>query len=179
MRLASRSEIDKALNDGEIVIRTRDGSALEYLDEYRVVLRLERLYSVQGEVDLTRPEDLCANPLDLTSATLAPNTLYLATTREVFTLGTNFVATIHTRSKFARAGFECLISSNFVVPGFGSREPTPLVLELLARLRTRGLSPDGHYFFVLLYRLDQAGETLNQKDYWDRFPLRSELDGLN
>jgi deoxycytidine triphosphate deaminase len=176
MHLASRDEIAQAIERDELAIHTRDGSSLEFLDDYRVGLRIERLYSVAGCANLARPEELQAEELVVEEAELAPNSLYLATTREVLKLGSNFVATIHTRSRFARAGLECLVSSNFVVPGFGNRAPTPLVLELLARLHTYGLSRDDLYFFTLLYRLERGSREENDKDYWNRFPLRNELE---
>jgi hypothetical protein len=111
-----------------------------------------------------------ATRLDIETSTLRPGRFYLATTRERVRLGPNYFGSVHTRSKYARVGFETLTSSNFLVPGFGSTGPAPIVLEITTRLPTSGLSRDHVYCFMLIYRGSDF-RTENTRDYLNRYPV--------
>lgn len=173
MRLCDRVEIARLVESGEIAIAADDGEGPTFLDEHRLGLHLDGLFRLDGEVDLAQSQSASVVPLQVDNAHLEPGSFYLGVSRERFRLGRGFAASLHTRSRYARLGLEVLGSSNFVVPGFGTTGPAPLVFEISVRRLTKGLDAMTAYCFLLLYHLDWPRETPNLGDYRNRFPLRS------
>lgn len=186
MKLCKRTEIEELRAANELNIHTNENDTddeIRYLDEYRIGLRVEALIKLSGTVDLGRSIQAPFTHLEIETSTLEPGSFYLATTRERVRLGANYFGSVHTRSKYARVGFETLTSSNFLVPGFGSTGPAPIVLEITTKLPTSGLSRDHAYCFMLIYQGSDF-RIENTRDYLNRYPMnhlsgdhKEETDG--
>jgi deoxycytidine triphosphate deaminase len=175
VRLCSRDEIRTLISTGRLVVRTPGNDDLVFLDEHRVGLHIDRMYEVSGKVDLRHPEDAELREVPMGAEDLAPNTLYLGVTRESFLLQGELVATLHTRSTYARLGLELLGSSNVVVPGFGSTTAAPLIFEISVKQPTTGFRAEQAYCFMLIYELHAPRVSENRSPYWRRFPLQPDV----
>jgi deoxycytidine triphosphate deaminase len=177
MRLCDRAEVSRMIDSGHLVIDSTS-AAVAFLDEHRIALHIAQLYEVDGDVDLSAQDPPPGRWLGIESAKLTPGGFYLGITRERLALGPGTAASLHTRSRYARLGLEMLGSSNFVVPGFGTAGPAPLVFEVSVQRPTYGLSPDAAYCFALIYEVSMPRREPNTSDYNDRFPI-NRLAGLN
>lgn len=171
MHLCHRDEIERLVESDQIEIGPADGSSPSFLDEHRLGLHIARIHELVGPVDLRVPERAETRLVDPAVDALLPARSYLAVTLEHFRLSTGFAASIHTRSRYARIGFEALSSSNFVVPGFGCTNATPIVLELSVKQPTSGITAAGIYSFALIYRIDSPRVSPNDNRYDLRFPI--------
>jgi hypothetical protein len=170
VQLCDRADVLKLIASSELTL-DGIGSEVRFLDEHRIGLHIDHLFQVEGEVDLstTAPPDGRWIPLESTE--LTPDGFYLGVTKERVGLGRSVVGSLHTRSRYARLGFEVLCSSNFIVPGFGMTGPAPLVFEITVRRRTVGLNSDTAYCFALIYRISSPLREPNTSDYNARFPI--------
>jgi hypothetical protein len=159
----------------ELALET-PGAPARFLDEHRLALHLDHLYHVEGEVDLSTDDPPAGRWIPLADAELVPGEFYLGVTSERIALGSGVAASLHTRSRYARLGLEVLCSSNFVVPGFGSARPAPLVFEITVRRCTTGLSSATPYCFALIYRIPSPRQEPNTADYNARFPIMHLAD---
>jgi deoxycytidine triphosphate deaminase len=146
-----------------------------FLDDLRIALRLRsQILQASGPVDLANPDEFNWSTHNLADVALMPHRFYLATSVEMLSLPNNMMGLICTRSKYARAGLELAQSSVFVIPGFGSSSPAPLVFEIYPRVELRGLRSNFPYGFLLLFELDEETKT-GDLDYASRFPLSTGL----
>lgn len=127
---------------------------------------------------LEGPEELSAlnhdetlfSPFAFERATLRPGRLYLGRSMERLSLPTNVFGFMHTRSRWARIGVDCLGSSYYVSPGFGGGTPLPLVLEIKVASRLIDFSADAPIGALVLFELDTNVAT-GTGNHYDRFPL--------
>lgn len=70
--------------------------------------------------------------VDLTRNGIESDGVFLARTRERISLSERIFGMLHTRSRWARLGLDCLGSSHYVAPGFGGGKPQSLILEIRA-----------------------------------------------
>lgn len=184
MRVCERDEVLRLVDCGQLGISDSHGRVLDPAfvdDQVRLSLTIGTVYRVDPNraVDVSRGETPILTEVRLEEVTLRPGEFYLALTKEWLRLGPQLMATIHTRSKWARLGLDFCGSSNVIVPGFGTTGAAPIVLEITAKLPVSGLSLDTVFCFLLLFELERAfGE--NSKDYLSRFPLSdpvSRTDG--
>ncbi|MFR0355721.1 dCTP deaminase domain-containing protein [Streptomyces sediminimaris] len=167
MHLCNISEIGSLMRSGDLFIE----GGHEFLDEHRIALHMAELHEVVGDVDLRAPQHAVLKQIPLPAARLDPGSFYLGITRERFSLGMGLVASLHTRSRFARIGLETLQSSNFVVPGFGNAGPAPIIFEITVRRPTSHLAAGEAYCFANIYRIMYPRNEPNLKDYNNRFPM--------
>lgn len=171
MHLCHRDEVMSLAMTGGLKIEVTDRAEPIFLDEHRLGLRVAELRKLCGEIDLTSDAIPHTRVVDLTHEVLLPGRRYLGITRERIALGEGYVATIHTRSRYARIGLELLGSSNFIVPGFGTTQDTPIVLEVSVALPTSGVNSEECYGFLLIFRVDSPREWPNLNEYHRRFPI--------
>jgi hypothetical protein len=171
MRLCHRDEIVQRLSSGHLVMERQSGEPVEFVDEFRIGLHLREIGEVTGPVSVARPTECRITRLGLDSCRLRAGGFYLAITDEILTWPCDMLASIHTRSTYARIGLEFLSSADVVVPGFGSSAPSPLVLEIRPALDVYGLSTTMAYAFLLAYVLDRPRATPPTSLYAAKFPL--------
>jgi len=171
MKLLTRSHISQLVKDNKLVLISTDNQGITFLDEVRIGLRLgEEITEVLAPVCLNDTATPRTQKQKTTSALLIPGHLYLCPSSERFSLPNNVMGVISTRSKYARLGFELAKSSVYVAPGFGSKEPTPLVFEITVPLEVSGISTNICYGFLLLIEIDDHLEH-GSVSYNSRFPF--------
>jgi deoxycytidine triphosphate deaminase len=151
---------------GEIV-----HESCEFLDGIKIGLH------VNGEI-LQAPDVVDPSSIDASlwkrhrvkDTRLHPSQFFLATTRERIAISSRIFGQLHTRSKWARLGLDCVGSSHYVSPGFGAGRPTPVVLELAARV-TIELPQNEPLAALILFELEHPVRS-SQNDPL-RFPLGS------
>lgn len=171
MRLCHREEVVARMSSGELVAVRRSGHPIEFVDEFRVGLHLRGIGEVLGPVSAARPGECEVRRLNLESCRLEAGKFYLAVTDECFVWPMDMLASIHTRSTYARIGLEFLGSSDIVVPGYGSSAAAPLALEIRPAVDVCDLSPDVAYSFLLAYALDRKRTMKPAARYADKFPF--------
>ncbi len=157
--------------DVEAELSRQGGPALQVVSgtshrQIYLPLRLEGLWRVKiNEKGLTTREEL-----EETDDKLLANEFYLATSMEKLKLSWGIFGLISTKSKLARQGIDCLGSSSFISPGFGQSVPTPIVLEVSAKIDT----PRPHKGEILAHAvfLEIGFETRPfDSDHHKRFPF--------
>jgi deoxycytidine triphosphate deaminase len=175
MRLCKKNKLIDLIEEGKLKIEGVDVSDV-FLDDLRVALRLRpQILEARGIIDLVHPDDSNWNSYNLSEVALMPNRFYLASSVEMLSLPNNMMGLICTRSKYARLGLELAQSSVFVIPGFGSNSPAPLVFEIYPRVELRGLKSNFPYGFLLFFELDEDIIRADDLNYASRFPLSDRL----
>lgn len=103
--------------------------------------------------------------------TLKPDHFYLAKTVQALSIPPNVFGLLHTNSKWARIGLDCLGSSSYVSPGFGDNQPTSLVLEIRVTVPVNDFSNSlSHLAGMILFELD-GPVRVGAANHRERFPL--------
>jgi deoxycytidine triphosphate deaminase len=173
MNLCSKADVLEMVAGGRLTICPSQSSLPDlFLDDIRIGLPLgTRAVEIREAIDVGAPQPV--NPVlhEVAGLTLRPRGLYLIASEVRISLGRDIFGLVNTRSKFARLGLSLASSSIFVIPGFGSREPAPIVFEIAPTVEIKGVEPGGVYAYLILFRLDQDFEMQPQKSYSRRFPL--------
>lgn len=172
MQLCTAADLRRLQESGDLTFGGHDVDEL-LLDEHRVGLSLDAVVEIEGVVALSGASAPPTRSVDLASRIFEPGDFVLGTTRETVSMSSTVFGTLHTRSKFARLGLSMLGSANYVAPGSGWRNPTPLVFEMTFATTLTGLRSGECYSFMLIYELDQrdAGASPPVSPYASRFPL--------
>lgn len=171
MNICHRNEVVDYIEQGCLRIERQSGLPIEFIDEFRIGLHIADIGEVLGTVSAAKPSQCKFARLDLKTCRLRAGGFYLAMTDEVLSWPLNMLASIHTRSTYARIGLEFLGSSNIVVPGYGSRQPAPLALEIRPALDVADLSAEVAYSFLLAYFLDKERASPPASEYASKFPF--------
>ena len=171
MKLCHRDEVVNYLSAGHLFMKRQSKAPIEFIDEFRIGLHLREIGEVNGPVSAARPAECGITKLTLSSCRLRAGRFYLATTDEVIAWPCDMLASIHTRSTYARIGLEFLNSADIVVPGFGSSAPAPLVLEIRPAVDVYDLSTNTAYAFLLAYVLDKPRVNPPTSKYASKFPF--------
>lgn len=166
MRVINQALFSELCAAGEI-----QHESCEFLDDIKIGLRINsvvlQLPSAINTKDINSI-DTCR--VDLTTSPLLSNRFYLATTTEKISVSNRILGFLHTRSRWARLGLDCLGSSNFLSPGFGGGKPVPLILELRPAVEIHEMDLGQALAAIVLFALDRSVRTENS-DHYMRFPL--------
>jgi deoxycytidine triphosphate deaminase len=104
---------------------------------------------------------------------LVKGKLYLARTVERICLPSSVIGVVHTRSRWANLGLDCVGSSNMIGGGFGGGTPIPLVLQLKPAVTLSGIDLRDALAALVLFRLIQpvAAGPGEEEVGIGRFPL--------
>lgn len=131
----------------------------QFLDGIKIGLSVEKsLFKLPTAIDATSLEVPCLDKVDL-CATLEMGSAYLGTTVEMISVSDRIFGMLHTRSYWARRGLDCVGSSTYLSPGFGSGIPTPLVLELRPRVSIRNIESSSFLAGLVLFELGEPVRT--------------------
>jgi deoxycytidine triphosphate deaminase len=122
-----------------------------------------------GVVDASNPSASIWVPTELASATLRPGEFFLGQTRERIAISNRIFGQLHTRSRWARLGLDCLGSSTYVSPGFGAGEAIPLVLEITTKISI-SIADDDPIAALVLFEIDRPVRA-SPTEHKDQFPL--------
>jgi deoxycytidine triphosphate deaminase len=173
MNLLSKTEIYDLIKDGSFLISsTKENNQINFLDDIRLGLSVEKLFEVEPEVDLlnvdkTQKKEITINPIKLQKSNF-----YLGISGEKFSLPNNVIGLINTRSKYARIGIDVVNSSFLVIPGFGNSTPTPIVFEITTQTNINNFVIGDYYAYAIFFQIDN-NVNLNsiEKEYEKRFPF--------
>mgnify|MGYP000574537180 CR=1 FL=1 len=161
MKLCNKNKVLELIRKNHLVVESNQEVESHFLDELRFGLKLgPKLSTIKSEVDLNLAKKHEYNLNRLinldTNSILESGKLYLGSTQAKFQLPSNLLASIHTRSKFARIGLEFLCSSNIVIPDFGAAAPAEIIFEIKSSNRILNFyDPNLYYAFLLFYELEQ------------------------
>lgn len=165
MRVIDEQRFEQLCRIGDI-----KQSDCQFLDGIKIGLRIvPKLLKSPSVVDARYPGDGFAEIL-LGSEPLRPGEFYLASTVERISVCNRIFGQLHTRSRWARVGLDCVGSSTYLSPGFGGDTPTPLVLEIRAFVTIEGIQTSDALGGLVLFELDTPVAT-GQQDHSLRFPL--------
>ncbi len=173
MKICNKDKIAKLVAQRKIIIESNISVDDHFLDQIRFGLRLDsRLTYLNETVDLklsTKHQYSIGESLRLNSnSILESNSFHLGKSCAKFELPANIIATIHTRSKFARVGLEFLCSSNLMIPGFGYEQPSEIVYEIRNTYRLKNFYDNyTFYSFLIFYELDEH-ISFSKKNYSSR-----------
>jgi deoxycytidine triphosphate deaminase len=143
----------------------------EFLDDIKIGLRINSVVLEMPETVVASDiESIHTQPVDLINTPLLARRFYLATTTEKIRVSNRILGFLHTRSRWARLGLDCLGSSNFLSPGFGGTVPVSLVLELRPALNIHHIDLKQAIAAMVLFKLDEPVVT-KDSDHHMRFPL--------
>lgn len=140
-----------------------------FLDGLKIGLRINLCaLRLPQELSVSKPGDY--EKVDLSHGMLTRGEVYLARTCEQIAVSSRVVGFLHTRSRWARLGLDCLGSSNYLSPGFGAGKPTPIVLELKPSITLRNADFNEPVAALILFHLS-APVRSGLQDHRSRFPL--------
>jgi deoxycytidine triphosphate deaminase len=141
-----------------------------FLDGIKIGLRIgDQLWQPQTDVEVHSGEHSQWRSRSPDSVLLEPGQFFLAVTRERISISNRIFGQLHTRSKWARLGLDCIGSSHYVSPGFGDGTPTSLVLEVVPRLSIC-LPRSDAIAALILFELDHPVRTACN-NHASQFPL--------
>lgn len=168
MRVISETRFNELCNAGEI-----SHLDCQFIDGIKIGLRVNgSLLKLPETVDATGLEFPSLDKLDLHSTQLIKGNFYLATTIEKISVSDRIFGMLHTRSYWARLGLDCVGSSTYLSPGFGSGSPTPLVLELRPMVSISNIKSSSFLAGLMLFELEVAVRT-GAGGHSNRFPFQS------
>jgi deoxycytidine triphosphate deaminase len=141
-----------------------------FLDGIKIGLHVSgKVLRAPDVVDASLHDTSSWKQLSIKETKLHRSEFFLATTVERIAISDRIFGQLHTRSKWARLGLDCVGSSHYVSPGFGGGKPTELVLELAPRI-TIELTQTEPLAALVLFELDHSVR-VPRYDHALRFPL--------
>jgi deoxycytidine triphosphate deaminase len=126
MRLIDSTLFSHLVGTGDIHHRS-----CVFLDGVKIGLRIDgAVFEQSSDIYGREPAEPPPVKIDLMNGSLLAGKFYLASTVEQLAISNRIMGFMHTRSRWARLGLDCLGSSTYVAPGFGNTSPLPLVLEI-------------------------------------------------
>jgi deoxycytidine triphosphate deaminase len=156
MKLLYGKALRDAIGRNEVIANCED---IDHacLDSVRVGLSLkDALITDMRDIDM---QNLCPHQFrtaKVSEITIEPGRFYIGTSRERIRIPSNMLGQMFTRSKYARVGLEFALSSSFVFPGYGLKEPMPFVFEISTRTSPMKLTSGVTYAFLVLYELAEG-----------------------
>jgi deoxycytidine triphosphate deaminase len=134
----------------------------EYLNDIKIGLRINPvILKFPKKIDFRNIDSIEMKEVNLNEEPLLAGNFYLAKTVERLCVSKRVLGFIHTRSRWAKLGLDCLGSSNFLSPGFGNRVPESLVLEIRPAIDIYNIDVNIALAAVILFQLEQPIEVSN------------------